>query len=327
MSQISPRSPRPSARPPRWVKQHVHWLHAFWKFSRPHTVIGTSLSAIGVYLIALAEQQPWAPSGGTVAWVPPLSSLLLAWIACLSGNIYIVGLNQLEDVAIDRINKPHLPLASKEFSRQQGIRIVAIAGGLALLISSLATPPFLFVTIAISLVIGTLYSLPPVRLKRFPVWASLCIFTVRGVIVNLGLYAHYSHQWVIPSSVWALTAFILVFTFAIAIFKDIPDTEGDRRYSITTFSLRLGRKAVFDLAKWTITLGYVGMIGAGIWGLPQVNSTVLVVTHGVALALLWWHTARVDLQDQQAIAQCYQFIWKLFFLEYGLFPLACLLAR
>ncbi len=302
------------------------WLYAFWKFSRPHTVIGTSLSAIGVYLIALAEQHAGAPPGGTVAWMPPLSSLILAWTACLSGNIYIVGLNQLEDVAIDRINKPHLPLASQEFSHQQGIGIVAIAGVLALLLSSLATTPFLFATIAVSLVIGTLYSLPPVRLKRFPVWASLCIFTVRGVIVNLGLYAHYSHQLATPPSVWALTAFILVFTFAIAIFKDIPDTEGDRRYHITTFSLRLGRKAVFDLAKWTITLGYGGMIIAGILGLPQVNSTILVVTHGLALALLWWRTAQVDLQDQQAIAQCYQFIWKLFFLEYGLFPLACLLA-
>jgi len=42
-----------------------------------------------------------------------------------------VGLNQLEDVAIDRINKPHLPLAAGEFSRPA--LIVAITGSLLLL--------------------------------------------------------------------------------------------------------------------------------------------------------------------------------------------------
>ena len=28
------------------------WLYALWKFSRPHTIIGTSLSVLGVYLVA-----------------------------------------------------------------------------------------------------------------------------------------------------------------------------------------------------------------------------------------------------------------------------------
>ncbi|NER52017.1 MAG: homogentisate phytyltransferase, partial [Symploca sp. SIO1A3] len=40
----------------------------------------------------------------------------------------------------------------------------------------------------------------------------------------------------------------------------------------------------------------------------------------------WWRSYNVDLQEQKAIASCYQFIWKLFFLEYLLFPIACLLA-
>jgi len=46
----------------------------------------------------------------------------------------VVGLNQLEDVAIDRI-KPHLPLAAGEFSRRTAKLIVAITGSLALLLA------------------------------------------------------------------------------------------------------------------------------------------------------------------------------------------------
>lgn len=324
MSQTTPRSSRTPVARTSWVKDRAPWLYAFWKFSRPHTVIGTSLSAIGVYLIALAERFPGSSS--IFVSLPP-TALLSALIACLCGNIYIVGLNQLEDVEIDRINKPHLPLASQEFSHRQGVAIVAIAGILSLLISYLATP-FLLATLVTSLVIGTLYSLPPVRLKRFPFWASLCILTVRGGIVNLGLYLHYTVARTggvvrISPAVWALTVFIVVFTCAIALFKDIPDTEGDRRYNIATFTLQMGRRAVFDLCKGLMTLAYVGMMGAGLIGLPGVNSIVLVGSQGLALGLLWWGTTGVDLQDQRSIARTYQFIWKLFFLEYLLLPLAC----
>jgi len=151
----------------------------------------------------------------------------------LLGNLYIVGLNQLEDIAIDRINKPHLPLAAGEFSIADGRWIVSLAG-LGSLALAVMGGPWLLATVGLSLVIGTAYSLPPIRLKRFPFWASLCILSVRGAIVNLGLFLHVSDRLglptVVPGRVWALTVFILLFSIAIALFKDIPDIEGDRVY-------------------------------------------------------------------------------------------------
>ncbi|MBW4626468.1 MAG: homogentisate phytyltransferase [Brasilonema octagenarum HA4186-MV1] len=296
-----------------------NWFYSFWKFSRPHTIIGTSLSVLGLFLIAVAV------SDGSYSLFP----LLGAWVACLCGNIYIVGLNQLEDVAIDKINKPHLPVAAGEFSLTTGKWIVAVTGVLALVVA-LLQGSFLFGMVAISLAIGTAYSLPPIRLKRFPFWAAVCIFSVRGAIVNLGLYLHYS--WVfeksssITAAVWVLTVFVLVFTFAIAIFKDVPDMEGDLLYNIKTLTLQIGKQAVFNLALWVITVCYLGMIGVGVLRLAEVNSVFLVMTHLVALVLMWWRSRQVDLQEKSEIARFYQFIWKLFFLEYLIFPMACLLA-
>ncbi|KAB8333394.1 homogentisate phytyltransferase [Scytonema tolypothrichoides VB-61278] len=294
------------------------WFYSFWKFSRPHTIIGTSLSVLGLYLIAVASEGNYS-----------LFPLFGAWVACLCGNVYIVGLNQLEDVAIDKINKPHLPVAAGEFSLTTGKLIVAVTGVLALVVA-LVQGPFLLGMVAISLAIGTAYSLPPIRLKRFPFWAAVCIFSVRGAIVNLGLFLHYS--WVfknnssITGAVWVLTVFVLVFTFAIAIFKDIPDMEGDLLYNIKTLTLQIGKQAVFYLALWVITVCYLGMIGVGVLRLAEVNSVFLVVTHLVALVLMWWRSRQVDLQEKSEIARFYQFIWKLFFLEYLIFPIACLLA-
>ncbi|MFQ4144547.1 homogentisate phytyltransferase [Chlorogloeopsis sp. ULAP02] len=303
-----------------------NWFYALWKFSRPHTIIGTSLSVLGLYLIAVAVSNG---SDSQFSIPNSLFPVLGAWLACLAGNIYIVGLNQLEDVAIDKINKPHLPLASGEFSRRTGQLIVGATCILALVLAWISGP-FLFGMVAISLAIGTAYSLPPIRLKRFPFWAALCIFSVRGAIVNLGLFLHFN--WVleqnrlIPAAVWVLTLFILVFTFAIAIFKDIPDMEGDLQYNITTFTIKLGKHTVFKLALWVLTLCYAGMILVGVLRLAEVNFEFLVITHLLALGVMWWRTRKVDLQDKSAIARFYQFIWKLFFLEYLIFPTACLLA-
>ncbi len=298
-------------------------LFALWKFSRPHTIIGTSLSVLGLFGIALA------PLAGQFS-ASDLLCLLWTWLACLGGNVYIVGLNQLTDVAIDQINKPHLPLAAGEFSRSQGISIVTVCGIVALAIA-LWQGPWLLGTVAASLLIGTAYSLPPIRLKRFPVWAALCIFGVRGVIVNLGVFLHFQTQFGsgsgVPPQIWALTAFVVVFTFAIAIFKDIPDMAGDRRYKITTLTLQLGPKRVFNLALWVLTACYLGMAIAALAGLPGVQTVGLIVSQLGLLGLLWWRSRGVDLGDKQAIASFYQFIWKLFFLEYLIFPAVCLLGQ
>ncbi|NEP46293.1 MAG: homogentisate phytyltransferase, partial [Okeania sp. SIO2H7] len=263
------------------IKKNTSWLYSFWKFARPHTIIGTTCSVLGLYLIAWSDRSLLLNNELAIAM--SLFSVVITWFTCVCGNIYIVGLNQLEDVAIDKINKPKLPLASGEFSRSLGEIIVAVTGIFALLLS-LFQGPFLVATVWISLAIGTAYSLPPIRLKRFPFWAALCIFTVRGVVVNLGLFSHL--QWMsakinnsgaiaegllaeigqifwlpttrfnlpeIPPTVWALTGFILVFSVAIAIFKDIPDLEGDRQYGISTLTIKMGAKAVFNLTRGVLT--------------------------------------------------------------------------
>lgn len=335
MSQLTPQKLPvlpPQSHPIQFTRHPIAWLYALWKFCRPHTIIGTSLSVLALYLITLSELQgEGMPIAGWESLIGQFPAIFFALWACLCGNVYIVGLNQLEDVAIDRINKPHLPLASGKFSSRQGWGIVGVAGLLALILSA-TQGYFLMATVWLSLIIGTAYSLPPIRLKRFPVWASLCIFTVRGAIVNLGLFFHF--HWTlgdlsagragIPLSVWALTVFIIVFTFAIAIFKDIPDLEGDRQYQISTFTVRLGQKAVFKLARWVLTVCYFGMILVGVQ-IPGVNIPFLLITHALALGALWIMSLRVDLDSKSSIAQFYQFIWKLFFLEYLLFPIACLL--
>ena len=276
-----------------------------WRFSRPHTIIGTALSVAGIFAIAAHELGP-LPAGR--------AAFHLVWtlVAALAVNVFIVGLNQLEDVEIDRINKPHLPVASGELSPARGRAIVLACAVLPL---GLAVTQGWIETVAVlaALAIGAAYSSPPLRLKRYPALAAASISIVRALVVNLGVYLHFSQAFGdttdVAPAVWALTAFVLPFSFAIAVLKDVPDAEGDRRYRILTFTVRLGAKPAFAMGMAALTAAYVGMAVAGIAPLWHLG----------ALALLWMWALRVDLSDFTGF---YMRVWVLFFCEYVAVPAA-----
>ncbi len=46
-----------------------------------------------------------------------------------------------------------------------------------------------------------------------------------------------------------ITCSVITFATVIAITKDLPDVEGDRKYGIETFSTRLGTRAVAFLGE------------------------------------------------------------------------------
>jgi homogentisate phytyltransferase/homogentisate geranylgeranyltransferase len=244
-------------------------------------------------------------------------------------NVAIVGVNQITDVEIDRVNKPRLPIAAGDLSREGAWWIVAVAAALPVVLA-LTQGALETAAVVSALAVGAAYSLPPVRLKRFPVVAALCISVVRSVAVNLGMYGHFSLAFggslVIPDSVWALTLFVLPFSFAIAVLKDVPDREGDRQYRIATFTVRLGPRRAFRLGLGALVVAYAGMIVLGPLLVEDADGAVLAVGHVLALALLLIWARRADPADPEAFTGFYMRVWALFFLEYELVPAAVLAA-
>jgi homogentisate phytyltransferase/homogentisate geranylgeranyltransferase len=289
-------------------------LAVLWRFSRPHTLIGTFVSSAALYVIAVSE----LPGSG-------LDHLLWVIVAGTGVNIAIVGINQITDIEIDRINKPHLPIAAGELSVEAAWRIVVAAAVLPIV---LAVTQGALETAAVvaALLVGAAYSLPPLRLKRWPLAAALCISGVRSAIVNLGIYGHFAlafgGELSIPPSVWALTAFVFPFSFAIAVLKDVPDMEGDRRYRIATFTVRLGPRRAARLGLGALVAAYTGMIVLGPLLVADAQPVVLVAGHVAALVTLVALARRADPNDGVSFATFYMRVWGLFFLEYGLMAAA-----
>ncbi len=294
----------------------MNFLINFIRFSRLHTVIGTTLSILALYLLALSYSDYQNLH---------LPELFLTLASCLGANIYIVGLNQATDVEIDRINKPYLPLASGFFSMRTGYIIIAISVLLSLAIA-FYIGKYLLLTVLLSLALGTAYSLPPVRLKRFYFWAAFCIIAVRGIIVNFLLFLNFhfiiNGKENIPPAIWLLAGAIFVYSIVIAWFKDIPDMEGDSKYEIRTLSLRIGARRVFLIGNVLISLVYVLLAASPFLLDFELNGMVFAGAHLLLLASLWIANNRVDLRRKVTVQRYYQFIWVLFFMEYITFAVA-----
>jgi homogentisate phytyltransferase/homogentisate geranylgeranyltransferase len=278
-------------------------------------VVGTTLSIAALYSLSVSFSMHHEQR---------LVLLLLTIVGCLGANIYIVGLNQITDVEIDRINKPYLPLASGAFSMKLGVSIVSISLLLSLALS-IYLGKYMLLAVLLSLCLGTAYSLPPFRLKRFHFWAAFCIIAVRGLVVNLLLFLHF-HNSIngrenIPPVIWMLTAVIFVYSIVIAWFKDIPDMEGDRQFHIRTLSLRLGAENVFLAGNCLVSMVYIFLILFPFFHPFPLNPVLFASAHVLFLLALWIGVYRVKLADKQSMAKFYQFFWLLFFLEYVVFAL------
>ena len=95
--------------------------------------------------------------------------------------------------------------------------------------------------------LGGIYSVPPIRTKRNPIAAGLTIATVRGFLLNFGVY--YAVKDAIGASfAWSpkvsfIARFMTAFATVIAVTKDLPDVEGDKvRESVASTTVTIGRR-------------------------------------------------------------------------------------
>jgi homogentisate phytyltransferase/homogentisate geranylgeranyltransferase len=308
-----------------------------WRFTRPHTLIGSALAIPALHLLAASSLQT------AFTWQTAASSLY-AMVPSLLMNLYITGLNQITDVEIDKINKPHLPIAAGILSQKTAIITVLVA-----LVSSLwmgsAHPIYSTQGLKVALwgsgILGTLYSVEPFRLKRYPLLAAFCIVTVRGTIINAGFYAH-ARQAAFgemgatvfsclanSSKCFRSSLFFAVFGVVIALMKDVPDVAGDESSNVRTFSVRVGQKRVFHATRRLLAGLFVSVAAGFAQAVPAAANSVVASCRGVtavlSLAAAWSvrkEAQPVDPEDPKQVYSYYMHLWKIFYLSYLVLPFA-----
>lgn len=281
-----------------------------WKFSRPHTIIGSVISILTLFLYAYNPNTLFN-----------YNLLLLALIVGVTCNIFIVGINQIQDVEIDKINKPYLPIPAGVLSLSQAKRIVFsalfISLGLGLYIS-----PYLFTIVAVSTAIGWAYSMPPLYLKKHHITAALSISVVRGILLNAGGFLLFNYllnnKIEMPHDIKILTLFVVAFSVVISWFKDISDIEGDAKFNIKTLAITFSPKHVLIAGNIVVGSAYIFSI------LNSSKEDVLFFGHIALLILFLINSLSINLNQHQSIKKYYQRFWWFFFAEYLIYLFAYL---
>ncbi|CAI9109181.1 OLC1v1008955C1 [Oldenlandia corymbosa var. corymbosa] len=234
----------------------------FYRFVRPYAFVGDISSILTVSLIAVKSLSDFSPMF--------LTGMFQVMAAVFFMYIYYVGINQVADVEIDKVNKPYLPLASGEYSMKTAWIIISLSAIVSFGISwSVGSLP-LFCGLLTLFVFGTIYSvdLPYLRWKKSALLAGVCTLAFR-VPTQLTYYWH-MQSFVLGRPVVATKPITLalamtsLFSIVIALFKDIPDIPGDKLHGVKSLAVRLGQKTVFGICIALLQIGYLSSIAVGL---------------------------------------------------------------
>ena len=242
-------------------------------------------------------------------------------------NVAIVGINQVYDKKLDRVNKPYLPMASGAFSSDMALSVIAVSTTASFMIGVWSGSSALMWALVISLLLGIVYSVdaPGLRWKKSPLLAATCVLFVRAVIVQLGFFAHALGRELtdfnFPINLWCAIGFMTVYGIVIALFKDLPDMEGDMKQNVRTLSVRLGPSFVFNLCLALLSFAYGTAVFMSVVHAPTTMSRVVGAVHSAVIVTLLAASRRVDVASSDSLYDYYiRFIWKAFYLEYFLLP-------
>ena len=256
--------------------------------------------------------------------------LTLALIIGVSCNVFIVGINQIADVDLDKINKPYLPIPAGDLSTKEAKIIVYSALFISLTLAFFIMP-YLFLIIAVAALIGWAYSMPPFHLKKHHITAALSITTVRGILLNIGGFMVFNylvnHTLELPQDVKILTLFIIVFSIAISWFKDLPDVKGDKEFNIRSFAIIYSSRIALIWGHVIVGLAYLFTIIMKFLEytsstVPSFESSVLLYGHIILFILFIINAFYVKLSRHESVKKFYTRFWWFFFAEYAVYLFA-----
>lgn len=88
-----------------------------------------------------------------------------------------------------RVNKPYLPIAAGDLSERSAWALVLFLAAAGVALVGINFGPFITKLYCLGLFLGTIYSVPPFRMKRFPIVAFLIIATVWFYLMLLHFFS------------------------------------------------------------------------------------------------------------------------------------------
>ncbi|KAK7315356.1 hypothetical protein VNO77_33900 [Canavalia gladiata] len=108
-------------------------------------------------------------------------------------------------------------------------------------------------------------------------------------------------------------AFMSLFFIVVALVKDIPDIEGDRKHNIYSFPVLFNPRPVFWTCISLLGIAYGLALFMGATSLYLWSKIITGLGHISLASYLWYHAKSVDIRSKASITSFYTLIWKVKF--------------
>jgi 4-hydroxybenzoate polyprenyltransferase len=268
----------------------------YLQLARPFTLIAPALgffsgaiTAIGAY-----PAEPWSMQVLT----PALIGALMAAVLNAASN----ALNQIYDLAIDRVNKPARPLPSGRLSIRQAWHFTWITYAIALVLAWFVAPGGrheCFWIVLIAAILTFAYSVPPFRTKRHGLWANVTIAVPRGLLLKVAGWS--AAKTVVGVEPWFIGSIFGLFLLGASTTKDFSDMEGDRADGCRTLPIIYGVRR----AAWMISPSFVlpfMLINVGVLTGILTGNALLLHALGITMTLYGAYVLYLMLRKPEELA-------------------------
>ncbi len=253
---------------------------AFLSIIRPQNCIIGGLTVIaGIAMAFYQAVGVWAAIGPIVPLF--LYGYVTYFFVAAGGNI----VNDIYDIEVDRINRPHRALPSGRMTVRQAWAYVAILSILGVVFSWIPGRPVSAVLVIVFEIIGYVYA---AKVKTLGLAGNLMVaFSFAfGSLYGSVIFAEvaglpWSNAIIIPVWLYFLTAFLIL--QARETIKGAEDVKGDALRNVRTIARVYGYKAAAIVAAVLNFIGVFSYLLIWIWGYASINLWPLMLLGAVVV--------------------------------------------
>lgn len=208
------------------------------------------------------------------------------------------AINQIYDLEVDRINKPHRALPSNAMTIGEAKRVTAVFYVVALALAAVVNWQC-FLLAFVAAVLTWAYSAPPFRTKRHALAANFTIALPRGLMLKVAGWT--TVKSFMAAEPWYIGSIFFLFLLGAATTKDFADMEGDRANGCYTLPVRYGVKAAAWMIAPFFVLPFVLMPLGVHWGILTGHATFINVM-GLVLAAWGMYTVWLLVRRPEELA-------------------------
>jgi geranylgeranylglycerol-phosphate geranylgeranyltransferase len=247
---------------------------------RPFTMVPPAVAVLAGGLLALGFYNRLSFDSFPGNWMEfdfiPLFVGALTY-AMLNGasNAY----NQVSDLKIDRINRPNRPIPAGKISIREALGFTFTVYGIGLVIAYIISFSF-FVVTAMCLIITTLYSTPPIYLKKRFLLSTTTIALCQSWLFLLAGWVIYpfANPW--EPTFWFIGAVLFILLLGACGTKDFTEVPGDGKYGMKTLPFLYGNEKAAKITGPFFVLPFL-LIPIGVFTGILVQRAILLLIFAV----------------------------------------------